>query len=71
MTVEQIEANTVGAWQIIPNCGAHEQISVSREVIWWLLGAGYIEHDPEYGPGARVFRPVEPLTDADTVRSWL
>jgi len=63
--------NSVGVWQIIPNCGAHEQVAVTPVTAWLLANDGLIEYDPEYGPFAHVFRPVAPLTDAETVRSWL
>lgn len=59
-----------GREQIIPNFGAHEQIYVSHEAIAALVGFGHIRYDADYGPNAKVYRPVK-HADADTVRSWI
>lgn len=59
-----------GKEQIIPNLGAHEQIYPTHEQIVALVSFGHIYYDPEYGPNAKVYRPVE-HSDAEKVRSWL
>jgi hypothetical protein len=61
----------IGAEQIIPTTGPHEQIMIDAEQAQLLVWIGYIVYDPEYGPNAKVYRPVSDLVDADKVRSWL
>lgn len=61
---------SIGRPQVIPNRGAHEQIHPTDEQIKSLVVLGLIKYEPEYGPGARVYRPTKPA-DADKVRSWL
>lgn len=60
----------VGAPQIIPNRGAHEQIMVSAILARDMALLGLIQYDPEYGPGAHVYRPIGPA-DTEKVRSWI
>lgn len=60
----------VGRTQIIPNRGPHEQIYVDEETIGALVWMCLVNYDPEYGPGAKVYRPVGEA-DADEVRTWI
>ena len=62
--------NNPGAPQIIPNRGAHDQILVNEMEIYSLLLLEAIEYEPEYGPNAKVYRPVGPA-DTDTILGWL
>ena len=61
----------VGRTQIIPNSGPHTQIYVEDNVAKFLALVGDISYDPDYGPGARVYRPTRELTTAEVIRSWL
>ena len=60
-----------GREQIIPNIGAHDQIMFSHEAIVALVAFGHIRYEPEYGPNAKVYRPTNPMADAEMVRSWV
>jgi hypothetical protein len=63
-------AEAIGVEQIIPSTGPHEQILVGHEQVVALHFFEAIDYDPEYGPGAKVYRPVG-LADAATIRGWL
>ena len=60
----------MGRDQIIPSRGDHEQIYPTKEQIRALVALGKIDYDEEYGPGARVYRPVG-AADAKEVSSWM
>ncbi len=60
----------VGVEQIIPTLGEHEQILADHETIEALVVWGLVRYEPDYGPNAKVYRPVE-HADADKVRSWI
>lgn len=59
-----------GRKQVIPTYGAHEQIYITDEQEYALVWLSFIYYDADYGPNAKVYRPVKPCT-ADVVRSWL
>jgi hypothetical protein len=61
----------VGPWQIIPSSGAHTQFLVKEQTIHTLLTFGLIGYDEDYGPNARVYRPIKQGVDAAQVARWL
>lgn len=60
----------MGKAQIIPSRGAHDQIYPTDEQIQGLVLLGLIDYEPEYGPGAKVYRP-RGAADTEKVKSWL
>lgn len=59
-------ANAAGRNQIIPSTGPHTQHYVSETTIRCLVRMGLIEYAADYGPHARVYRPVS-LLDSEGV----
>jgi hypothetical protein len=59
-----------GTPQMIPTRGPHEQIPIGNHQAAALVLMGLIEYDPDYGPNAKVYRPVNPA-DAATMRRWI
>lgn len=59
-----------GEPQVIPNRGPHIQLYIDPDVIKQMVYVGLVRYDPEYGPGARVYRPTMPA-DAAKVMSWI
>lgn len=62
--------SAIGKSQIIPTTGAHVQIPVDDFTLGRLIAQAKIVYDPEYGPGARVYRPIGTV-DAETIKEWL
>lgn len=63
-------SSSVGVTQIVPTLGAHEQIIPTDEQLTRLVVSGQIVYEPDYGPNARVYRPVG-YKDGNAVRKLL
>lgn len=59
-----------GKEQIMPNRGPHIPVYANHDAIVALVVFGIIKYDEDYGPRARVYRPVG-AADTDKIRSWL
>lgn len=60
----------MGRTQIIPSCGPHTQVYCSELTAKTLVMLGLIDYDPDYGPNARVYRPVHRVS-GETVQGWV
>lgn len=70
MPAQLAPEGNMGPTQIIPTRGPHEQIYVDQPMVRVLLMLELVQHEPEYGPNANVYRPKKPA-DAEKIKSWL